>query len=318
MTRKRYSPDLLDPELAQAAKQLPPVDNSDVARARQSVAMMHKFMPPVDTRGVSTEERMIPGPEGEVPVRIYFSTSKQRPAPALLFYHWGGFMLGDLDTEHARCVMIAREAACVVVSVDYRLAPEHPFPAAPEDSYAGLVWAAQNAARLGVDATRIAVGGTSAGGGLAAAVSLMARDRRGPKVAFQFMGFPVLDDRMETASVRAFTNTPNWTHEATLNMWRTYLGGRADSVSPYAAPMRADDLSGLPPAYIWTGEFDPLRDEGVAYALRLMAAGVPVEVHNYPGTFHGFDQVPGARVAERCRHEQVAVLRAALGVNSAP
>ncbi len=317
MTPRRYAPDLLNPDLAQAVRQMPPVDNSDVAKARQSVAMMNEFMPPVDESGVSIEERAIPGPDSEIRVRIYRPASGERSAPALLFYHWGGFMLGDLDTEHARCVMIAREAACVVVSVDYRLAPEHPFPAAPEDSYAGLVWTAENAARLGVDAERIAVGGTSAGGGLAAAVSLMARDRRGPRVSFQFMGFPVLDDRMETASVRAFTDTPNWTYEATVNMWRYYLDGHAGSVSPYAAPMRAEDLSGLPPAYVWTGEFDPLRDEGVAFALRLMAAGVPVEMHNYAGAFHGFDQVPGAEIAQRSRHEQVAVLRAAFGINSA-
>lgn len=315
MPLKPYSPALLDPELAAAVAHMPPVDNSDVAQARQGIEMMHQFMPPVDTSGVTVTDRTIPGPnDNEIRVRVYQPDAAPRPAPAMVFYHWGGFMLGNLETEHARCVMIARDAACVVVSVDYRLAPEHPFPAGPEDCYAGLVWTAANAADLSVDPVRIAVGGTSAGGGLAAAVSLMSRDRGGPAIALQFMGFPVTDDRMETASVRAFTDTPNWTYPATVNMWRYYLGDNHDGPAhPYAAPIRADDLSGLPPAYIWTGEFDPLRDEGIAYALRLMSAGVPVELHNYAGAFHGFDQTPGAAIARRSQREQVAVIRAALG-----
>ncbi|MEM8530788.1 MAG: alpha/beta hydrolase fold domain-containing protein [Chloroflexota bacterium] len=314
MSRITYLPAYLDPELAQVAAQIPPVDNSDVAQARQHIAMMHQFMPPVDTGGIDITDRIIPGTERDIPIRIYQPNTPGQIVPTMLFYHWGGFMLGNLETEHARCVMIAREAECVVVSVDYRLAPEHPFPAGVEDCYAGLVWVATNADELGIDPDRIAVGGTSAGGGLAAAVALMARDRQGPKITFQFMGFPVTDDRMETASVKSFTNTPNWNYGATVNMWKYYLGEHStDKVSPYAAPMRAKDVSLLPPAYVWTAEFDPLRDEGIAYALRLMAAGVPVELHNYAYTFHGFDQVPGAAIARRAQQEQIAVIRAAFG-----
>lgn len=308
MPLKPYRPEHLDPELAQAVAQMPPIDNSDVAQSRQGIVMMQQFMPPVDATGVSIEDCMIVGADGDdLPIRIYQPAAADRPAPAMVFYHWGGFMLGNLDTEHARCVMIARDAGCVVVSVDYRLAPEHPFPAGVEDCYAGLLWTIRNATELGIDPARVAVGGTSAGGGLAAAVSLMARDRQQPKLAFQFMGFPVTDDRMETDSIKAFTDTPNWTYPATVIMWNHYLGEtRSDQTSPYAAPMRADDLRDLPPAYIWTGEFDPLRDEGIAYALRLMAAGVPIELHNFAGTFHGFDQTPGAVIARRSQREQVA------------
>lgn len=314
MRRTTYTPDYLDPELAQAAAHIPPIDNSDVAQARQYIAIMHQFMPPVDTSGIDITNRMIRGPESDIPIRIYRPDTLGRSAPAMLFYHWGGFMLGDLETEHARCVRIARDAECVVVSVDYRLAPEYPFPAGVEDCYAGLVWVATNATEFGIDPDRIAVGGTSAGGGLAAAVALMARDREGPKIALQFMGFPVTDDRMETVSVKSFTNTPNWTYDATVNMWKYYLGEHStDEVSPYAAPMRAKDVSSLPPAYVWTAEFDPLRDEGIAYALRLIAAGVPVELHNYAYTFHGFDQVPNATIAQCAQQEQIVVIGAALG-----
>lgn len=313
MPLKSYDPSLLDPQLAQAVAQMPPIDNSDVAKARQGIEKMQQYMPPVDTSGVTITDRAIPAEYGEIPIRIYTPETEVYRLPAMLFFHWGGFMLGNLETEHARCVMIARDAECVVISVDYRLAPEHPFPAALDDAYVALHWTVEHADMLGLDTERIAVGGTSAGGGLAASIALMSRDRNGPKIAFQFMGFPVTDDRMTTETVQTFTETPNWTHDANINMWDYYLGENRENVSPYAAPMRADNLSDLPPAYIWTGEFDPLRDEGIQYAVRLMSAGVSVELHNFAGTFHGFDQIPSAAIAKRSQQEQVAVIRAALG-----
>lgn len=314
MPPKPYKAAHLDPDLAKAVQQMPPIDNSDVARARHMVTMMQDYLPPLDERGVLIKELSIPGFKKAIKVRVYQPEDAARPAPLLLFFHWGGFMLGGLDTEHARCVMIAKEAACVVLSVDHSLAPEHPFPAAPEDCYAALNWAVNNADDLGIDPDQIAVGGTSSGGGLAAAVTLMARDRQGPNIMFQFMGFPVTDNHMSTPSVRAYTDTPNWTHDANVNMWRYYLGEDYTQIeSAYAAPLRTNDLSKLPPAYIWTAEFDPLRDEGITYAKALIDAGVTVELHNYPGAFHGFDQVPGATIAERSQREQVAVLKAAFG-----
>jgi acetyl esterase/lipase len=187
------------------------------------------------------------------------------------------------------------------------LAPEHPFPAAVDDCYAALSWTAAGADDLGIDRSRVGVGGVSAGGGLAAAVALMTRDRGVPVVAFQMLIFPVLDDRMATASM-AFVDTPLFDGPAAARMWSSYLDANRSSTSPYAAPARAEDLRGLPPTYLATGEFDPLRDEGISYALRLLAAEVSVELHNFAGTFHTFDVFPTA-ISKRAANEQVEWLR---------
>jgi acetyl esterase/lipase len=231
--------------------------------------------------------------------------------PALIYFHGGAFVLGEVTLFDTTCVGYATEADLVVVSVDYRLAPEHPFPAAVDDCYAAAEWTVANAEELGVDPDAVAVGGSSAGGALAAAISLMARDRTGPPIEFQLLLNPVLDDRLETVSVRAFTDTPLWTSHDAAAMWDLYLGPERRHVSGYAAPARATDLSGLPPAYVLTCEFDPLRDEGIAYALRMLHAGVPVELHNVPGAFHSFEVFPTA-ISQATRAEQQAVLRRAL------
>jgi acetyl esterase/lipase len=236
---------------------------------------------------------------------------KVGPAPALVFFHGGAFVLGDLYTEELRCLRYAAEARCVVVSVDYRLAPEDPFPAAPDDCYAGLVWTVGHAGDLGIDPARVGVGGSSAGGALAAATALMARDRGGPVLAFQLLNYPVIDDRLDTPSMHAFDATPLWTSGASADMWVYYLGepqGRGE-VSPYAAPGRAPDLSGLPPAYVLTAELDPLRDEGIDYARRLMAVGVPTELHTVAGACHGFDIIAAdTTLGRRAIDEQVGAL----------
>ena len=197
----------------------------------------------------------------------------------------------------------------MVVSVEYRLAPEHPFPAGLEDCYAALVWTATEAKKLGIDPERIAIAGQSAGGGLAAATALLARDRGGPKLCFQLLEIPELDDRLDTPSMLAFTDTPLWNRPNAVWSWRHYLGpDHRGEVSPYAAPARAENLAGLPPAYISTMEFDPLRDEGILYALRLLQAGVSVELHSYPGTFHGSALLPTAEVSRRNMEEVFGVL----------
>jgi acetyl esterase len=208
--------------------------------------------------------------------------------PAAIFnVHGGGFIIGNLDIDHANNLRYTREIGVVVVSVDYRLAPEAPYPAGLEDCYAALVWTAKNAAELGVDPARIAIHGGSAGGGLCAALALLARDRGGPAIAFQYLGVPELDDRLGTPSMRAFVDTPMWNKPRAEISWDCYLGpgvrGGAD-VPVYAAPARATDLAGLPPAYVSVMEFDPLRDEGIAYAQALLAAGVTTELHLFPGT----------------------------------
>jgi acetyl esterase/lipase len=185
----------------------------------------------------------------------------------------------------------------VVVSVDYRLAPENPFPAGLEDCYAALSWFSTHAAELGVDPERIAIHGGSAGGGLCAALALLARDRSGPSIAFQYLGIPELDDRLTTSSMTTFVDTPMLNRPTAIHSWDAYLGpGRrsTDNVPPYAAPARATDLTGLPPAYISAMEFDPLRDEDIAYATALLAAGVPVELHLFPGTYHGSSVIANA------------------------
>jgi acetyl esterase/lipase len=309
----------LDLELAEIARLAAPLDLRDVAAARSNMVEIMRQMTaaggaPRDER-VEVQDRKIPGPAGapEVPVRIYLPKQRSGVRPVLVYFHGGAFCLGDLDSEHARCLRICGELGFSVVSTDYRLAPEHKFPAGVEDCYAALVWAARNPGELGGDAARIAIGGASAGGGLAAAVALMARDRGGPALAFQLLIYPVLDDRMQTTSMRDFVDSPIWNRPNSEVMWSLYLGGRPAQVSPYAAPARATRLDGLAPAYLMTAEFDPLRDEGIEYAMRLLQAGVPTELHNYAGAFHGFDQMGMAAISQEALREQLAALRRALG-----
>ncbi len=250
-------------------------------------------------------------------VRVYRpTTAGPSPLPCLVWIHGGGMVLGTPEMDDARVSAYAREAGCVVVSVDYRLAPEHPYPAPVEDCHRALRWTAEQTDALDIDAGRLAVGGISAGGGLAAATALLARDRGGPTVAFQFLLCPMLDDTHTTASSRAFTSAVTWPRANNVHGWNAYLGPLAgtDDVPPYAAPARATDLSGLPPAYVDVGELEVFRDECAQYALRLVAAGVPTEFHLWPGAFHGFDGVfPHTAPARRARAEQVAVLRRAFG-----
>ncbi len=261
---------------------------------------------------VATEDRRVPGPAGapDVPVRIYRSARASRdPRPAVFEIHGGGFLTGNIEMMDAWCERVAAEVDAVVVSVEYRLAPEHPFPAGVEDCYAALAWTGANAVALGVDASRIAVAGQSAGGGLAAATALLARDRGGPALCFQLLEIPELDDRLDTPSMRAFDDTPLWNRPNAVWSWRHYLGPAwGGDVSPYAAPARAEDLSGLPPAYVSTMEFDPLRDEGILYALRLLQAGVSVELHSYAGTFHGSGLLPSAEPSRRNAAEVLGAL----------
>ena len=314
MTQRNY-----DPELEQILSLLPTVTDFSSVETIQTMREARAELfgsPPPDRDDVSKQDLEVPGPEGapDVPIRIYRPTADAtEPRPCVYEIHGGGFMTGSIDMMDGWCQVAAARLDAVVVSVEYRLAPEHPFPAGVEDCYAGLCWTAQNASDLGVDRDRIAVAGQSAGGGLAAATALLARDRGGPALCFQLLEIPELDDRLETPSMVAFDDTPLWNRPNAVWSWRHYLGpDHSGEVSPYAAPARAMDLSGLPSAYVSTMEFDPLRDEGIEYALRLMQAGVSVELHSYPGTFHGSSLLPTAGVSKRNAAEVLDSLARAL------
>jgi acetyl esterase len=233
------------------------------------------------------ENRTVPGPAGPIPVRIY-APETGRSLPVVAYFHGGGFVYCGLDTHDGTCRALANASGCAVVSVDYRLAPENRFPAAAEDAFAATRWIAESGAEIGVDPRRLAVAGDSAGGNLAAVVPLMARDRGGPPLAFQLLVYPIADFAFDTDSYRENAEGYLLTEKMMRSFWHHYLGDEADGAHPYASPLRAEELGALPPALVLTAEFDPLRDEGEAYAARLARAGVPTTLRRYDGMFHGF------------------------------
>jgi acetyl esterase len=312
MAERRY-----DPEFAEMIPALPiESDWSDMPAARQGMLeMIRGMLGGAEPEGVEIEDRMIDGPADApaVKVRIYRPSGVEGILPGVLYIHGGGFCVGDIETENIGAAQAAVSAQAVVVSVDYRLAPEHPFPAGIEDCYAALVYLAKSASELRLDPDRVAVMGGSAGGGLAAGIALLARDRGGPAVCFQVLNIPELDDRLETPSMKQFTDTPLWNRPNAIVSWRYYLGDAlGGDISRYAAPARAEDLRGLPPAYVSTMEYDPLRDEGLIYAMRLLEAGVSVELHQFPGTFHGSAMMGNAEVSRRASSEMMAALERGL------
>jgi acetyl esterase/lipase len=296
----------IDPELRASIALFPPADLSDPITARKNLAELAAAAPTPDTTRMEIEDRTVPA-DPDVAVRIY---RPRQAHGAIVWFHGGGFVMGDLATEHPWAVRIADSSKAVVVSVGYRRAPEHQFPAALDDAYAALIWTAQHAAELDLDPERVAVGGHAAGSGLAAAVALRARDQQGPRIRYQLLNQPALDDRQQTWSARTFTDTPFMTRAKVSASWRHYLDPA--NASPYAAPARADDLSGLPSAYIATAEFDPNRDEAIGYAQRLLQAGVSVELHQWAGTFHGSQAILSATISRRQIDELSTALRRAL------
>ena len=237
------------------------------------------------------EETLIPGPAGEIPVRIY-TPEGQGPFPALVYYHGGGWVIGNLDVVDVPCRQLANRTGCIVISVDYRLAPEHPFPAPAEDAYAAVEWVAENGDSICVDSSRIAVAGDSAGGNLAAVVCLMAKDKEGPKISYQILFYPVTEHSYDTISYHENAEGYFLTKDSMVWFWNHYLQEESGE-HPYASPLRAKDVSGLPPALVVTAEYDPLRDEGEAYAKKLFDAGVGVTLKRYEGLIHGFVWMSG-------------------------
>jgi acetyl esterase len=264
---------------------------------------------------LQVEDIHIPGPQGapEIQVRVYTPENAGGPLPGLVYIHGGGWITVSIEAFNNDCLRIADQARVVVVSVGYRVAPEDRYPAAVEDCHTALRWTAEHATELGIDPGRLGVGGESAGAGLSACLAILARDRGGPAVSFQYLGVPALDDKLEQKSAIDFVDTPLlWRSELEV-AWSSYLGDLygTDDVPAYAAAWRATDLSGLPRAYIYVAEFDPLRDEGLAYAQRLIHAGVQVELSHYPGTFHGAHLVPSA-VATRMIEDSIDAIRRGL------
>ncbi|MFY1650610.1 alpha/beta hydrolase [Solwaraspora sp. WMMB762] len=305
----------LDPQSAAAvtaaARRMPALGTEvyDAAEARRILATRPGNPPPGPPVHRVAEHRA--GPAGPR-VRVYHPAPTGRPQPAVVFCHGGGFTFCSLDTHDGLCRLMARDSGAVVVSVDYRLAPEHRFPAAAEDAYAATAWTADNAAALGVDPARIAVAGDSAGGNLAAVTAQLAVARGGPALAYQLLVYPMLDHRFDTDSYRSNGHGYAVTVDHLRWYWHQYLGD-ADPDQPAACPLRAGDLAGLPPTYLVTAEHCPLRSENEAYAARLRAAGVAVTLASHPGVVHGFftqwHQLDTGRTATA---QAFAVLRAVL------
>jgi acetyl esterase len=251
-------------------------------------------------------DRKIPGPDGPLPVRVYRPADTVDPLPTLLYFFGGGWTLGSIETSDAICRSLANAVPCQVITVGYRLAPEHPFPAAVNDCFEATKWVATNAAEVGADPDRLAVAGDSAGGNLAAVVTLLAREHGGPGLAAQVLVYPNTDYRGGTQSMRDNDDPALFNRRSVAWYWGHYLASPEDGRNPRVSPLLANDLSGLPPALVITAEFDPLRDEGEAYADRLRMAGVAVSATRYPGMVHGFFAMAGILDGGRQAIEQVA------------
>jgi acetyl esterase len=301
---------LLDEDLA---KVLPSLVELEPAQARRR---MSALTPPVEPLLAATrvEDINIPGPGGKIPLRLYYPEGSS-PFPVLVYFHGGGWVIGSLDSHHAFCHALSKASGCLVVAVDYRLAPENPYPAPVEDAFAATCWVRENAAAVQADTGRMAVGGDSAGATLAAVVALMARDRGGPSINLQVLIYPITDRNFETSSYLQNADGCMLTRDLMVWFWNHYLIDEDSAADPYVSPLRAEDLSRLPQALIITAEYDPLRDEGEAYARRLKAAGVPVTLSRYDGMIHGFIRMTARLDQARVALNEVAdVLKRALKV----
>lgn len=288
----------LDPQAAALleaaeASGRPPLESLDpeAARAQFKELTLAVAIAPAPVGKVI--DRTVPGPAAPLPVRVYQPESAGGPWPVLVYFHGGGFVLGDLETHDSVCRWVCRKAAVVVVSVDYRLAPEHPFPAALDDSLAAIRWVAGNGAEIGADGARLAVGGDSAGANLSTVAAGILRDEGGPAIRYQLLVYPVTDMAMDTPSHKQLADGYRLTRSLIDWFYSHYLPPGTDSADPRLSPAKADTLAGLPPALVVTAGFDPLRDEGKAYADAMRAAGVAVDYRCYDGMIHGFLHMGG-------------------------
>lgn len=315
---------LKDPELAAALAQFEALvpggfNLDDIPGTRQFLSDLNAAMAAQlpDIPGVATSDHHVPGPEGdpEVMVRVYQPEDRPETLPALLWIHGGGYVMGDVPSDDLKVKAMTLALNCVIVSVAYRLAPENPYPAPLEDCYAALKWLAGNTDQFGINPDRIAIGGASAGGGLAAGLGLLARDRKEVDLCYQLLIYPMIDDSNLEQAGPDVPDTPLWNRANNLVGWTSYLPQEpgSEGVPIYAAPARAEDLSGLPPTFIGVGTPDLFLDEDIAYAQRLIKAGVPTELHVYADGFHGFDAfAPDSDAAQRFIGEYTRLLRRVL------
>ena len=320
---ERVDPELL-PGLAYSRAYPPPTSTAGLAAFRDSAEAP---VAAAAADGVTVRDCRTAGPgaaapgAGDLRLRV-FTPPGPGPHPAVYWIHGGGMIAGSVDLDTGYCAALCARVAAVVVAVEYRLAPEHPFPAPLEDVAAGLRWLVATAAELDVDPARVAVAGSSAGAGLAAALTLLARDEGGPAIAFSYLMYPMLDASHASPSAREFTDIPTWNRGHSEFAWGCYLGagwpgGDADGTSgppsSYAVPALAADLAGLPPTLVQTGELDLFRDEDISFAARLLQAGVPTELHVYPGAYHGFElNRPHSRLGRQCLADRDRALLRAL------
>jgi len=306
----------LDPQVQtlmdqMAALNAPPIHTLTPELVRMGIKMQLENDTNEPESVAQVVNRTIPGPTGELPVRIY-TPAGSGPFPALVFFHGGGWVICDLDTHDNLCRSLCNEAGCVVVSVDYRLAPEHKFPAAPEDCYAAAMWVAGHAAEINADSGKIAIGGDSAGGNLTAVVAQMVRDQGGPHLALQLLIYPATDFTSDGPSIRENGQDYFLTIDDMNWFMNYYLNSDADKKNPLASPMQSANLHSLPTALVITAEYDPLRDEGETYGKRLKEAGVPVAISRYNGMIHGFLTLePLTDKGKQAREECAQALRTA-------
>ena len=304
---------LVDPQLLGLLDSMPPLALNEATLALMRNAPSRFEVDPADVARTTMEMRKVPGPEGapEAPVTIYRPADAKGALPCIFHIHGGGYVLGSAASQESVHRPLAADLGCCIVSVDYRLAPETRYPGAVEDCYAALAWVFANAAELKIDPSRVGVMGESAGGGLAASLALMVRDRGEYRLAFQHLIYPMIDDRScVTADPHPYVGEFVWTPQRNHFGWSAILGAEpgSEGVSPYAAAARAEDVSGLPPTYIATGSLDLFLEEDLEYARRLIRAGVPVELHVYPGGFHGFQWARETDIALTAARDAKAAL----------
>ena len=285
----------------------------DIVARRAAMSASRAAAPKGDFPDLTVTTHTYPGQGGELSLRLYRPNDAPAAGPGLIYIHGGGMIMGDLDSQDENMREAATALGIPIASIDYRKAPEHPYPAAPEDCYAGVCWVFEHAADLGMDTRNIGLMGASAGGGLALAVALMLRDREGPALKYLLPIYPMIDDRHETTSSHEVVDIGIWDRAGSIEAWGWYLGGaEADS---YAAPARAQDLSGLPPTYIDVGDLDLFRDEDIAITQRLSAAGVPVEFHLWTGAYHASELfAPNARLSQRIWQTRYTAIRRLAGL----